>query len=348
MSPPTPREASGSLAGWLPALLGLETLPEEGREVELQGARYVMRDGILRSTSLVSEAQQQTSSSFGYQWQKRELYDRPEVRAEARRWLLDRYGDPRQAPWLTQGAGPKLVLDAGCGAGFSAHELFDGLWDRIRYLGADISAAVDVARARIGARTADCAFLQADLTRLPLPPACADVIFSEGVLHHTDSTEGALKALAPLLRPGGRFLFYVYRKKAPIREFTDDYIRERLQELPPEEAWAALLPLTRLGKALGDLDVEVEVPEDVPLLGIPAGRVKLQRLFYWYLFKIFYRPEWSVEQMNNTNFDWYAPRNAHRQSPEEVRRWCAEAGLEIERERLEEAGITIVARRRGD
>ena len=28
------------------------------------------------------------------------------------------------------------------------------------------------------------------------------------------------------LKPGGRILFYVYRKKGPIREFTDDYVRE--------------------------------------------------------------------------------------------------------------------------
>jgi hypothetical protein len=31
---------------------------------------------------------------------------------------------------------------------------------------------------------------------------------------------------------------------------------------------------------------------------------------------------------------------------EEVRRWCDEAGLEVERERIEPAGITIVAKKR--
>jgi hypothetical protein len=49
--------------------------------------------------------------------------------------------------------------------------------------------------------------------------------------------------------------------------------------------------------------------------------------------------------MNHINFDWYAPANAFRQSPEDVRRWCADAGLEIEREVVEEAGITIVSRK---
>jgi hypothetical protein len=49
--------------------------------------------------------------------------------------------------------------------------------------------------------------------------------------------------------------------------------------------------------------------------------------------------------MNHINFDWYAPTNAHRQTPEQVRLWCAQAGLDIEREIVEEAGITVIARK---
>jgi arsenite methyltransferase len=49
--------------------------------------------------------------------------------------------------------------------------------------------------------------------------------------------------------------------------------------------------------------------------------------------------------MNHLNFDWYAPKNAHRQSPEQVRRWCAELGLAVEHEHVEEAGITIIAKK---
>ncbi|HZT24106.1 MAG TPA: hypothetical protein VFA57_00265 [Pseudolabrys sp.] len=53
----------------------------------------------------------------------------------------------------------------------------------------------------------------------------------------------------------------------------------------------------------------------------------------------------SVEEMNHINFDWYSPRNARRHAPEEVRRWCEELGLAVERERVEEAGITVIARK---
>jgi arsenite methyltransferase len=111
--------------------------------------------------------------------------------------------------------------------------------------------------------------------------------------------------------------------------------------------WEALRSLTQLGIALGHLDAMVDVAEDVEVLDIPAGRCSVQRLFYWHVLKAFYRPGSSLEELNHVNFDWYAPANAHRQSPEEVRTWCEDAGLEIEREFVDLPGITVIARSRG-
>jgi arsenite methyltransferase len=130
-----------------------------------------------------------------------------------------------------------------------------------------------------------------------------------------------------------------------VREFTDDYVRAQLQAMSPEEAWRAMEPLTKLGIALGELDAEIDIPAPIALLNIPAGRITVQRLFYWHVAKAFYRPECSFDEMNHINFDWYAPANAHRQTPEEVRAWCAEAGLEVERLVAEDAGLTVIARR---
>jgi SAM-dependent methyltransferase len=240
-----------------------------------------------------------------------------------------------------------VLLDAGCGAAYSALSLFGPALERVRFLGVDVSEAVDVAAARFAERGLTGAFVQADITDLPLEPASVDVIFSEGVLHHTDSTRDALLALARLLKPGGRFMFYVYRRKGPVREFTDDYVRDRLAEMEPKQAWEAIMPLTKLGQALGDLGVVVNVPEDVELLGIPAGEIDVQRLFYWHVIKAYHDPELTLDELAHINFDWFAPRNAHRQSPEEVRSWCAEAQLVIEREDVQDAGITVVARKRG-
>lgn len=331
-SPPPP---------WLFELLGIPPLAE-GAAAQAQGIPLEVRGGIVRARSLVSAAQAQTAGSFGFKWSKRETFETEHMRRQTREWLVERYGDIEHAPWWDVYEGAPVVVDAGCGAAYSAVELLASRLHRIRYVGIDISNAVDVAAQRFAEHGLPGAFLQADLAEPPLADGTVDVILSEGVLHHTDSTERALKRLTRLLRPGGRFLFYVYRRKGPIREYTDDYVRDLLQELEPEEAWERLMPLTKLGKALGDLHVEVDVPEEVDLLGIPAGRIDVQRLFYWHVIKAYHRDEYSLGELNHINYDWFAPCNAHRQSPDEVRRWCAEAGLTIEREDVQEAGITVV------
>jgi SAM-dependent methyltransferase len=317
----------------------------EGETALIAGQNFVRKSGLVRELKLVSSAQKQTEETFGFKWKKRDTFESATSLARMREWLLERYGDVAQsAPWLTDGA---TVLDAGCGAGMSGLELFRQALSRIRYVGADISEAADVAAQRFREAKMPGVFFQADIAKLPLRPRSLDVIFSEGVLHHTDSTFGALKALTLLLKPGGHFLFYVYKRKGPIREFTDDYIREKLQAVSPQEGWDLMMPLTKLGKVLGDLQLEIEVPEHVAVLEIPKGKIDLQRLFYWHVFKAFHRPDFTLDEMNHINFDWYAPANAHRQTPEEVRAWCTELELEVEREVVEDAGITIIGRLRG-
>ncbi len=319
--------------------------PIEGGEFDLNGQKFVHRDGISRSLALLSAAQAQTEETFGFKWKKRDTFDSPASLARMKSWLIERYGDLESANWLKEHGENPILIDAGCGAGMSGLELFGKLIPNMRYIGIDVSPAVDVAADRFSERGLQVSFLQADISNLPFPKASVDLIFSEGVLHHTNSTKGALFALAPLLKTGGRFMFYVYKRKGPVREFTDDYVRDRLQAMSPQEAWEAMEPLTQLGISLGELDKEIDIPHAIEILGIPAGRISVQRLFYWHVAKIFYRTDLTFDEMNHINYDWYAPRNAARQSIEEVRSWCKECGLSIEREIVEDAGITIIAKK---
>ena len=82
------------------------------------------------------------------------------------------------------------------------------------------AVAVEAAQANFG-HLPQVLVCQADIGRLPFRPGTFDFILSEGVLHHTPSTRAALLTLAGHLRPGGMIAFYVYAKKAPVREFTD-------------------------------------------------------------------------------------------------------------------------------
>ncbi len=294
-----------------------------------------------------SEAQDQTKDIFGFKWSKRDTYESEAVAKAHRQWLLERYcdNDPNiVVSMLDDGGTSKIILDAGCGSGWSGLLFFGDLLKRHDYLGVDISDSVEVARKRFQEKEIEADFIKASLSDLPfLPEGSVDLVFSEGVLHHTDSTERSLKYLATKIRKGGKFLFYVYAKKAVVREFTDDHIRAQLKDLPDEEAWGKLKPLTKLGQELGDLNIELDVPEDIDFLGIKKGKIDIQRFFYWNFCKLFYRPDYNLDEMNHINFDWFRPLNCHRHTPDEIQKWTTEAGMEIDHINIQPSGITVVA-----
>ena len=139
----------------------------------------------------------------------------------------------------------------------------------------------------------------------------------------------------------------MYRKKAPLREFADDYVREHCQKLSLEEAWKIMEPLTQLGKVLSEKRVDVEIPADIPVLGIRKGHYDLQRWIYNTFFKCFWNDAMSFQENVLINFDWYLPRYSWRHTEEEVREWVARAGMTLVRESVEEAGITVRAIKNG-
>ncbi|KAF0119218.1 MAG: methyltransferase [Rhodospirillaceae bacterium] len=194
MSSMTCLPSEADMPGWLWDYFGL-AVPSEGDSWTQGGQSVLLHKGIPRARGLVSAAQAQTERSFGFKWGKCDTFERPEARDRMREWLVERYGDLETAPWLARtrraAAAHRRRLRR---AGLSGLEVLGPLIPRLRYLGIDISEAVDVARARFAERgLSQAAFMQADITRLPLPPGSVDVIFSEGALHHTDSTENTLK-----------------------------------------------------------------------------------------------------------------------------------------------------------
>lgn len=320
--------------------------PLENERQWTNGHWLATSGGVVRDLTSVDPGQAQTRDAFGYKWAQTETFSTksPAVVSAQKQWHRSRFGEEAFATWLADIERP-VVLDAGCGSGFSASILLESMFSKIRYVGTDISTAVEIAAQELGALIPESLFVQADMTNLPFFSNCFDCIVAEGTLHHTPSTKKALTALATHLRAGGIFMFYVYNKKGAIREFTDDYIRGVISKMSPEEGWKAVEPLTKLGIALGELKTEIDVPEDIPYLGITAGKVDIQRLFYYSVAKAFYGPEMTFGDMNHINFDWFAPTYAHRQTPEEVRAWCAEIGLNIEYMHVEQAGITVIARK---
>jgi len=311
------------------------------------GRSFEVRDAIPRFTEMEDPAQAQTRDAFGFKWGRTDTYDSAASRQRVAAWCLERYGFPSVDAWAARFESFGSVLDVGCGGGLSS-----GVWltsagwsGDAMWVGVDLSTAVDVARTRLGS-TPNTHFVQADALDLPFADGTFGAVFSEGVLHHTPSTRAALLSAARVLAPGGEISFYVYRKKGPAREFTDDFVREAIKGLSDEDAWEAMRGFTRLGQALASMRATVDVPEAVPLLGIAAGVQDVQRLIYWNFVKLYWNDSLSFEENVHVNFDWFRPTYAHRQTADEVRAWCEEAALDVQRFNEQESGYTVIARKR--
>ncbi|MCC7015468.1 MAG: 3-demethylubiquinone-9 3-O-methyltransferase [Planctomycetes bacterium] len=98
--------------------------------------------------------------------------------------------------WLGRDWSGRTVIDVGCGGGLLAAPLSKA---GARVIGLDLShASLRAASERIG-RT----FVRADLMRVPLASAVADVVLLADVLEHVENVELALREASRLLVAGG-------------------------------------------------------------------------------------------------------------------------------------------------
>lgn len=317
----------------------------EGTLTCSQGHTYPITGGIPRlvPSDALPVAAAHTQQSFSAKWRRiPEFGFEPATRDFYVHWYLERYGF-RRLDRLRQFLKPKhRILDAGTGLGRDALLYAQNTDGEVFAL--DISDSVDIAYRHVR-HLPNVHVLQADLTALPFPREHFDYIASDQVLHHTPNTRDSFLYLTRHLEPGGEIAVYVYKRKGPIREFCDDFLRSHYTVASEEEAYKFALAMTELGKALHDLKVEVEVPRDIPILGLTRGKHDLQRFIYWNVFKCYWNDTMDFETNVMTNYDWYRPQYAHRHTPEEVRAWCAEAGLEIVHFDVVESGISIRARK---
>jgi len=313
-----------------------------------EGHSYLITDGVPRflSSNALSDAPgdaAQTRESFSAKWTRIPNFGHEEASRQMYvNWYLERYGFGTLDNLRDFLADKKTILDAGTGLGRDA--ILYGENSSAQVIALDISQSIDFAYQHAG-HLPNVHLVQADLTMLPCNEGSFDFLACDQVMHHTPDTKASFDHLVRHLAPGGQIAFYVYKKKGPIREFCDDFLREHYTQASEEECYAFSRAMTALGKALSDLKAEVVVPEDIPILEIKAGKHDIQRFVYWHIFKCYWNEKLDWETNVLTNFDWYHPRYAHRHTAEEVRAWCAEAQLEIVLFNVIESGITVRARK---
>jgi SAM-dependent methyltransferase len=313
-------------------------LPPEGlfsRPVDFQGNLAVVRDAAD------ARNQAQTNAAFSDKWLALDGgTDTSVFESFQKDWLLALYGFEDVDGLRRYLADRRVIIDAGCGLGYKSAWLAE-LAPHATVIGVDFSESAYVA-ARRYADVPNLWYLRADIADLPLAAGSVDFILCDQVIHHTEEPRRTFAHLASLLSASGELACYVYARKALPRELVDDYFRSAAHDLSQEEMWELSRQLTELGKRLTELQVSFDAP-DIPALGIKGGTYDIQRFIYWNFLKCFYRPGWAQEVNDATNFDWYAPSNAARYTPQEFRAWADEDGLEVRFFRSEEACHTLRA-----
>lgn len=223
------------------------------------------------------------------------------------------------------------VYDAACGFGDILNQLTappspTGL----RYVGADIHGALE------SIKRPDCAkLIQHDITQSTGDQF--DFIVCRAAIHHTPNPEQTFKTLVSQLKPGGTVAITAYAKKTPMREAIDDALRAKIVPMGNDEAFSTANQLTALGRDLQQCSGTIIIENDLPFLGIKAGRYDVQTFIYNHFIKCWHNAAFSERHCDLVNFDWYHPPYAFRYTTDELRSWAVGNRLCIVKEASIEA-----------
>ena len=301
--------------------------------------KFFIKNGVPKLVVDKERVFVKTEDSFSSKWKNyNKTYHSSKWIKNQKKWFLERFG------WKTSKDFEKFlktrsrILDAGTGIGNSAKLFSTNLNSTVFAI--DASESIEFAYKKDG-KTKNIHFLQADIRKLPFRKKFFDFICSDQVLHHTKDTESSFKMLSKLLTKKGLISIYVYRKKGPLREFSDNYIRKSTIKMTEMQCMEFSKSMALLGKSLAQLKKKITIKEDIPLLEIKAGTYDIQRFLYWNFLKCWWSPDVPFDQSVATNYDWYFPKFAYRHSEKEVKKWFKDVKLKIVHFNEIESGFSI-------
>ena len=304
---------------------------------------FKIKNGIPRLVFDKSKGFVKTEKAFSDKWKNyhKSLQAKKWYNFQ-KRWFLERFGWKSLANFNKFLKTRHNVLDAGTGIGNSA-KLFSANQDT-QVFAIDASNSIEFAYKKYGLKL-NIHYVQADLRNLPFKKKFFDFICSDQVLHHTNNTATSFKILTKYLKKNGLISIYVYNKKGPIREFVDDFIREKTTKMSEKECIEFSKEMTYLGKSLAGLKSKIRIQHNIPLLKIKAGTYDVQRFFYWNFLKCFWADDNNFERSLGVNFDWYYPKYAFRHTSKEVRKWFSDAKVKIIHFKEIESGINVTGKK---
>lgn len=186
---------------------------------------------MLRPDSAVAAREMDRMDFWDQGWVKRSAalksIDRDgalRVRAEYET-EMQREGYPSTREVTGENAKDKILCNIGCGGGYEGL-LFAGYG--CQYIGVDFSAnAVRITRDLTKTAGYEISAYQAEAERLPLQDGTIDIVYTNGVLHHTPNTRQAVEEIKRVLKDGGEafiglyatnsLMFFWYRLHAVFR-----------------------------------------------------------------------------------------------------------------------------------
>jgi SAM-dependent methyltransferase len=130
---------------------------------------------------------------------------------------IERHRYQQYAPWMPRVMGfdkfrGARLLEIGCGMGTDLLQFARG---GARCTGIDLTPrSVEITRHRFALYGNPGAFMISDGEQLPFASESFDVVYSNGVLHHTPDTAGAIREVHRVLRPGGTAKVMLYHRNS--------------------------------------------------------------------------------------------------------------------------------------
>jgi SAM-dependent methyltransferase len=128
---------------------------------------------------------------------------------------VERHRYREYAPWMPEVMGfdqfaGKRLLEVGCGMGTDLLQFARG---GAQVTGIDLTPrSLEISRRHLSLYGEIGDFANADCERLPFADDSFDVVYSNGVLHHTPDTAGAAREIHRVLRPGGLARVMLYHR----------------------------------------------------------------------------------------------------------------------------------------
>lgn len=128
---------------------------------------------------------------------------------------IERHRYSEYAEWMPRLMGFKnfpgaRLLEIGCGMGTDLLQFSRG---GAHCVGIDLTPrSIEITQHRFKLYGADGVFMISDGEHLPFDDESFDVVYSNGVLHHTPDTKGAVREVHRVLRPGGTAKVMLYHR----------------------------------------------------------------------------------------------------------------------------------------